>query len=61
MARDNKLECDFDHDRPRTASVRVQIKSTRINRAGHPMIRELLLCSTHARELRNMGLELVTA
>jgi hypothetical protein len=54
-----KLECDLEHDRPRAAAVRLEIKSTRASRPGHPMVRQAALCATHARQLRNMGLEIV--
>jgi hypothetical protein len=55
----HKLECDLDHDRPRAASVRLEIKSTRASKPGHPMVRTAALCAAHARELREMGLEIV--
>lgn len=32
-----RLECDLEHDRPRAAAVRVEIKSTRASKPGHPM------------------------
>jgi hypothetical protein len=51
--------CDLDHERPRSAVVRIQVKSTRIGKPGHPMTRELALCATHARELRALGLDVV--
>jgi hypothetical protein len=53
--------CDLDHVRPRPAVVRVQIKSTRARRPGHPMVRDLALCSSHARQLRELGIEIVEA
>jgi hypothetical protein len=52
-----KLKCDLEHDRPRAATVRVEIKSTRARKPGHPMV----LCAAHARQLREMGLEVVKA
>jgi hypothetical protein len=55
----DRLKCDLAHDRPRAATVRVEIKSTRAGRPGHPMVRTTALCATHARQLREMGLELV--
>ncbi len=58
MAR-QRLECDLEHDRPRVAVVRVEIKSTRASKPGHPMVRTAALCATHARQLRDMGLEVV--
>ena len=57
----NKRNYDLEHDRPRAAAVRVEIKSTRVNKPGHPMLRETALCATHARQLREMGLEVVGA
>jgi hypothetical protein len=57
----NKRACDLEHERPRVATVRVQIKSTRLSKPGHPMVREAALCATHARQLRQMGLEVVGA
>jgi hypothetical protein len=50
---------DLDHVRPRPAVVRVQVKSRRARRPGHPMIRELALCGAHARELREFGIDIV--
>jgi len=55
------LLCDLEHDRPRPAVVRLQVKSTRAGKPGHPMVRESALCATHARQLRNLGLEFVSA
>jgi hypothetical protein len=54
-----KILCDLEHDRPRAATVRVEVKSTRANKPGHPMVRRAALCATHARKLRDMGFELV--
>jgi hypothetical protein len=53
------LECDLEHDRPRAAVVRVEIKSTRASKPGRPLVRTVLLCATHARQLRDMGLGIV--
>jgi hypothetical protein len=39
----------------------VEIKSTRASKPGHPMVREAILCAAHARQLREMGLEIVKA
>jgi hypothetical protein len=55
----DRLKCDLPHDRPRVAAVRVEIKSTRAGRPGHPMVRSAALCAAHARQLRDIGLELV--
>lgn len=54
-----KLTCDLDHQRRVPAAVRLEVKSTRAGRPGHPMIRIVAICATHARELRRLGLELV--
>ncbi|MGZ4242642.1 MAG: hypothetical protein ACXVQ7_13660 [Actinomycetota bacterium] len=53
------MECDLQHDRPRAAVVRVQVKSTRVGRPGRPMIRELAVCKMHAQQLRTFGIEVV--
>jgi hypothetical protein len=54
-------QCDLDHGRPRPAVVRLQVKSTRARRPGHPMVRDVALCSTHARQLRELGIEIIEA
>lgn len=51
--------CDLDHPRAARAVVTLQIKSTRTARPGHPMVRVLTICTKHARQLRNLGIELV--
>jgi hypothetical protein len=33
-------QCDLDHDRMRPAVVRVVVRSSRVGKAGHPMVRE---------------------
>jgi hypothetical protein len=53
--------CDLEHDRQVRAVVKVELKSTRAGRPGHPMIRVTALCAAHAKELRKFGLELVGA
>lgn len=52
-------KCELPHDRPRVATVRVEIKSTRVGRPGHPMVRTAVLCAAHARQLRDLGFEVV--
>lgn len=52
-------KCDLPHDRPRVATVWVQIKSTRVGRPGRPMVRAAVLCTAHARQLRDLGFEVV--
>jgi hypothetical protein len=53
------LQCDFKHERRARAVVKLEIKSTRAGRPGHPMIRVVAVCAAHTRELRRLGLELV--
>ncbi len=55
----NGQHCDLEHVRPVRAVVRVQVKSTRVGKPGHPMVRERWLCGRHARELRDLGFETV--
>lgn len=57
----NTLTCDLKHNRAARAVVKLEIKSTRAGKAGHPMIRVAALCAAHARVLRVLGLELVEA
>ena len=54
-----RLTCDLAHERRVPAALKLEVKSTRAGRAGHPMIRVLSVCATHARELRRIGMELV--
>jgi hypothetical protein len=54
-------DCDLDHPRATKATVRLEIKSTRAGRPGHPMVRVLTICSKHAKQLRDLGLEIVDA
>jgi hypothetical protein len=53
------LTCDFEHQRAVPAVVKLEIKSTRASKPGHPMIRVTAVCATDARELRRLGLQLV--
>jgi hypothetical protein len=55
----NGSQCDLDHQRPRPAIIRLQVKSSRIGRPGHPMIRDLALCRSHMIQLRQLGVEVV--
>lgn len=55
------MVCDLDHSRPAKAAVRLEVKSTRAGRPGHPMVRVIAVCARHARELRDFGLDLVDA
>jgi len=52
--------CDLEHQRAAKAVVHVLVKSTRVGRAGHPMVRDLRLCVGHARQLRDLGVELIS-
>ena len=54
-----KLTCDLEHERRVRAALKLEIKSTRAGKPGHPMVRVAAVCAGHARELRRMGLELV--
>ena len=58
MAKD-MITCDLEHERPRRATIRVEIKSSRASSPGRPMVREVALFAEHARQLRQMGLEVV--
>jgi hypothetical protein len=53
------LTCDFEHDRTVPAVVKLEIRSTRASKPGHPMIRVTAVCATQARELRRLGLQFV--
>ena len=54
-----RVTCDLEHARAVPAAVRLEIKSTRVGKPGHPKVRVAALCAGHARELRKLGLELV--
>lgn len=54
-----QLVCDLVHERTVPAAIRLEIKSTRAGRPGHPMVRVMAVCATHARELRRLGVQLV--
>jgi hypothetical protein len=53
------LRCDLVHRKAVPAAVKLEIKSTRAGKPGHPMIRVAVVCASHARELRRLGLELI--
>lgn len=55
----NRLKCDLDHARATPAAVKLEIKSTRAGKPGHPMVRVIAVCRAHARALRELGLEFV--
>jgi len=44
------LLCDLEHDRPRPAVVRLQIKSMRARKPGHPMVRETAGSAGHVQD-----------
>jgi hypothetical protein len=46
----NMLTCDFERERTVPAVIRLEIKSTRASKPGHPMVRVTAVCATHARE-----------
>jgi hypothetical protein len=56
-----QLTCDLTHERAIPASIKLETRSTRAGKPGHPMIRVIAVCATHARELRRLGLQLVGA
>src|SRR3954469_24420716 len=53
--------CDLEHGRNRQAVVHVVVRSSRVGRPGRPMERDLLLCAAHARELRELGIDVIAA
>jgi hypothetical protein len=55
----DKLKCDLVHRKVVPAAVKLEIKSTRAGKPGHPMVRVAAVCVSHARELRKLGLELI--
>jgi hypothetical protein len=54
-----RKNCELEHTRQAKAVIRVIVKSTHADRPGRPMIREHYLCRAHARELRNLGFDVV--
>ncbi len=52
--------CDLEHARAKRAVVRVVVRSNRVDRPGHPMVRSVMLCAAHARQLRQLGIEVIT-
>jgi hypothetical protein len=57
----NGLKCDLEHERPRAAKVRIEVKSVRAGRPGRPMVRDIALCAMHAEQLRELGIEIIAA
>jgi hypothetical protein len=51
--------CELTHRRAARGIVRVVVKSTRVGHPGHPMVRDLVLCASHARQLRRLGIEVI--
>ena len=52
--------CELAHDRVRPAKIHLVVRSNRTDKPGRPMVRDLKVCSAHAKELRAMGIEVVT-
>jgi hypothetical protein len=59
LAMTSESVCDLAHDRARPAVVRIVVKSSRVGHPGHPMVRDLMLCATHAQQLRHLGIEVM--
>jgi len=55
------LTCDLNHKRSVPAALKLEIRSTRAGKPGHPMVRVAAVCIAHARELRRLGIELIQA
>jgi hypothetical protein len=55
-----RVLCDLEHDRAPAAALRIVITSNRVDRPGRPMIRELMVCPAHARQLRQLGFEVIS-
>jgi hypothetical protein len=51
--------CDLEHDAPKPAVIRVQVKSNRARQPGRPMERNLSLCKVHAKSLQQLGIDVV--
>ena len=51
--------CELEHARQAKAVIRVIVKSTHADRPGRPMIRDHYLCRVHARDLRDLGFDVV--
>jgi len=52
--------CDLDHPTPKVASIRVVVRSNRVDKPGRPMIRDLNVCTAHAKQIRALGIDVVT-
>ncbi len=57
----DKLMCNLDHPKPVAAALKLEIKSTRVGKPGHPMVRTIAVCKSHAQTLRKAGVEIVHA
>jgi hypothetical protein len=54
------VNCELPHDRPAVAKIRLVVRSNRTDKPGRPMVRDLKVCSAHAKQLKAMGIEVVT-
>jgi hypothetical protein len=50
---------DLEHEVPRPAAVRIQMRSNRARQPGRPMERNLALCKAHANSLQKLGIDIV--
>jgi hypothetical protein len=57
---EDEVVCDLEHDRATRAVVRLVVRSSRVGRAGHPMVRDVMVCAGHARQLRRLGIEVIS-
>src|SRR6266511_1613163 len=53
------FSCELDHARATRAVLRVVVSSNRLGVPRRPLVRELRLCSGHARQLRQLGIEVI--
>jgi hypothetical protein len=53
--------CQLPHERAARAVIRVRVISSRVGKQGHPMQRDMVVCAGHARQLRDLGIEVVRA
>jgi hypothetical protein len=51
--------CELAHERATKATIRIRVRSNRLNSAGRPLEIDLAICSSHARELRGLGIQLI--
>jgi hypothetical protein len=53
-------QCDLDHPTPKAAVIRVVVRSNRVDKPGRPMIRDLNVCNAHAKQIRALGIDVVS-